>query len=149
LSDKQSAAVLNAMRRRASTAAGTPVHDGTYTVVMGDVRRTVRLRTQRDDARFAPGRQVASYLFGSDNVRDYKAFAFVTRDGQLHLWRRAAANAPSALVEAMATILGDPSAAARNFGLMSGVCGICNRKLTVPESIEAGIGPVCARKRGW
>lgn len=26
-----------------------------------------------------------------------------------------------------------------------GVCGRCGRKLTVPESIESGLGPVCAR----
>jgi hypothetical protein len=29
-----------------------------------------------------------------------------------------------------------------------GRCGRCNRLLTVPESIEAGIGPECARKLG-
>jgi hypothetical protein len=29
-----------------------------------------------------------------------------------------------------------------------GKCGCCGRKLTVPESIETGIGPVCTRRRG-
>ena len=29
-----------------------------------------------------------------------------------------------------------------------GKCGRCGRKLTVPESIEAGIGPECAGKGG-
>jgi len=28
----------------------------------------------------------------------------------------------------------------------SGKCGICNRRLTVPESIKSGIGPECAKK---
>ena len=28
-----------------------------------------------------------------------------------------------------------------------GRCGICNRKLTVPESIASGIGPICAGGR--
>jgi len=28
----------------------------------------------------------------------------------------------------------------------SGKCGACGRTLTVPESIETGLGPVCARK---
>ena len=27
-----------------------------------------------------------------------------------------------------------------------GKCGVCGRKLTVPESIESGLGPVCERK---
>lgn len=30
-----------------------------------------------------------------------------------------------------------------------GRCGVCNRPLTVPESIESGIGPVCAEKGGY
>jgi len=29
--------------------------------------------------------------------------------------------------------------------LHSGCCGRCGRKLTVPESIDTGLGPVCAR----
>lgn len=30
----------------------------------------------------------------------------------------------------------------------TGQCGRCGRKLTVPESVSAGIGPECARKMG-
>jgi|SRR5215469_10214411 len=29
-----------------------------------------------------------------------------------------------------------------------GTCGRCGRKLTVPESVESGIGPECAKKEG-
>lgn len=32
--------------------------------------------------------------------------------------------------------------------LHSGCCGRCGRKLTVPESIDSGIGPECAKKFG-
>lgn len=35
------------------------------------------------------------------------------------------------------------------YGMELGRCSICNRTLTNPESIEAGIGPVCAGRRGW
>lgn len=35
---------------------------------------------------------------------------------------------------------------AKAFGRMSGFCGCCGRRLDVPESVEAGIGPVCAAK---
>lgn len=31
--------------------------------------------------------------------------------------------------------------------LHSGVCGRCGRKLTVPESIDTGLGPECAKHR--
>lgn len=33
---------------------------------------------------------------------------------------------------------------AKEFGRAFGVCMICGRRLTNPDSIEAGIGPVCA-----
>ena len=34
------------------------------------------------------------------------------------------------------------------YGLSTGTCGVCSRKLTNPESIAEGIGPVCAAKAG-
>lgn len=34
-------------------------------------------------------------------------------------------------------------------GKQTGVCGICTRTLTDPESIAAGIGPICAAKFGF
>ncbi len=38
---------------------------------------------------------------------------------------------------------------AKEFGRMTGTCVRCGRRLDVPESVEAGIGPVCARKGEW
>lgn len=40
----------------------------------------------------------------------------------------------------------DPLAAAMKYGKLSGRCCSCGRDLTDPESIERGIGPVCAQK---
>lgn len=37
-------------------------------------------------------------------------------------------------------------AEAKEYGRMSGTCCRCGRRLDVPESVEAGIGPVCATK---
>jgi hypothetical protein len=31
----------------------------------------------------------------------------------------------------------------------AGKCCCCGRTLTTPESVESGIGPICANKRGW
>lgn len=39
-----------------------------------------------------------------------------------------------------------PLKAAQDYGHQIGKCAICHRKLTDPESIAAGIGPVCAGK---
>jgi hypothetical protein len=40
----------------------------------------------------------------------------------------------------------DPEAAAVKHGKASGRCSVCSRDLTDPESIERGIGPICAGK---
>jgi hypothetical protein len=40
-------------------------------------------------------------------------------------------------------------AEAAEFGKLYGVCAICGRTLTNEESIERGIGPICAGKQGW
>lgn len=42
-----------------------------------------------------------------------------------------------------------PKAASIRYGKELGSCGVCGRTLTNPESIEAGIGPVCRGKMGW
>lgn len=38
---------------------------------------------------------------------------------------------------------------AKEFGALYGTCCVCGRTLTNEESIEAGIGPVCAGKGYW
>lgn len=35
------------------------------------------------------------------------------------------------------------------YGKKFGRCAVCNRELTDEESIERGIGPVCADRMGW
>jgi hypothetical protein len=40
-------------------------------------------------------------------------------------------------------------AEAEEYGRMSGSCCACGRRLDVPESVERGIGPVCAKKDWW
>lgn len=43
----------------------------------------------------------------------------------------------------------DPLAAAVEFGRVTGQCACCGKTLTNPESIERGIGPICASSFGW
>ena len=50
------------------------------------------------------------------------------------------------------TIMGaanDPLNAAIRYGKVSGSCSCCGKELTVKESIERGIGPICAKKFNW
>lgn len=48
----------------------------------------------------------------------------------------------------LARIAENPMDALVAYGRRTGVCGVCGRKLTDPESVEQGIGPVCASKVG-
>lgn len=43
----------------------------------------------------------------------------------------------------------DPAAAAKAYGQETGMCCVCNSRLTNEESMSRGIGPVCAEKFGW
>ena len=45
-------------------------------------------------------------------------------------------------------LLQDPESAARDYGKETGSCCMCNRELTNPDSIAAGIGPICASRWG-
>jgi hypothetical protein len=46
-------------------------------------------------------------------------------------------------------IAGDPKSAAIAHGKKFGKCSVCARDLSDPESVERGIGPVCADRYGW
>lgn len=49
----------------------------------------------------------------------------------------------------LALIAKDPAAASLAYGRELGHCGVCGRTLTDPDSIDRGIGPVCAERMGW
>lgn len=50
---------------------------------------------------------------------------------------------------AVARICRDPLGYALAHGRETGQCAICNRTLSDPASLAAGIGPVCAERFGW
>lgn len=49
----------------------------------------------------------------------------------------------------VAGLVSDPKAAIEAYGHETGVCAICGLTLTNPESIERGIGPICAERFGF
>lgn len=117
------------------------IPDGYYTIVHEDAEAsehlTIRLRS--DDR---AGQQIASYLSGSDNTSDYTWFAFV-RGQKMYMMRRFAEN--RRLKDALELLLdGQHKLAGKAYALASGNCWRCGRLLTDPESIERGVGPICA-----
>lgn len=107
-------------------------------------RFTYRVRQPKSDAP-----HFVSLLSGPDNDADYQFLGTVFADGGYHHGRKSGVGpkAPSARAFAYA------------WGYLSrgelpplceiyheGSCGRCGRGLTVPSSIESGLGPVCASK---
>lgn len=122
--------------------------NGTYTIRNRDTEehRTLRIRTQPKDASFAPGRRLIGLLIGPENESDYRSFGFVGENG-IHVWKRFQASGPwNAYARAIMELTGDePTDLDETYDLLvSRRCLVCGRKLTTPESMESGIGPVCA-----
>lgn len=135
----------------AAPAAPEPVTipNGTYTVVVQGGHITLRLTTADED-KFGPGKQIAAYLNGQDNDNDYQGFAFVTGT-RFNAWKRFAMGYDAqkfALNVLLTGGLNNAKEAGIAYARESGRCCVCNRTLTDPESIENGIGPVCAGKFG-
>lgn len=56
---------------------------------------------------------------------------------------------PDDAKEVILSAANDPLTAAIRYGKVSGECSCCGRELTRKDSIERGIGPICAEKFGW
>ena len=128
--------------------AQTGIMDGFYTVAHGTSHKTFRLKTQPADSDFAAGKQIISFLRGSNNEADYTSFAFVI-DGRIVPWKRFQSGYEQVLQAAKYLVSG-PSESREKAGLMYSLeskrCWRCNRLLTHPESIATGLGPDCASR---
>ena len=51
--------------------------------------------------------------------------------------------------ERIVAVATDPKQAAIAYGQKFGSCAVCGRALTDSESVDRGIGPICAGKYGW
>jgi hypothetical protein len=86
-------------------------------------------------------------LSGPDNWSDY-SYLGIVRDGVFRSTRKSHISESAASFRAfqwLTTHWEDERVQVYH----EGVCGMCGRKLTVPESIESGIGPICAAKGGF
>lgn len=106
--------------------------------------RTFKVRTQAQDANFAPGKRIIALLTGPDNTSDYQPFGFV-EDNRVRLWK----SKQTDTFRKYADMLERPSAY-ESLGFITyqyeARCKRCGRLLTRPESITLGLGPECAVK---
>lgn len=112
-------------------------HNGTITITNKETEghRTFRIKTEK-----WCNKRVIRLLNGPDNENNYKAFAFANDNG-VKVWD---SRKNQGHWDKYADMLARPEVYKTKCEyLYSGRCRKCNRKLTVPESIKLGIGPVC------
>ena len=80
---------------------------------------------------------------------------YVTREsdgeylGKIHHGKLKIGTAYRAHEEAIEHVANNPKESALRYGHRSGKCACCGRTLDNKQSIELGIGPICAEKFGW
>tara|TARA_R110000765_G_scaffold170696_3_gene275707 strand:+ start:8218 stop:8799 length:582 start_codon:yes stop_codon:yes gene_type:complete len=75
---------------------------------------------------------------------DNEYYGRITPSGEFHSGR----NCDEAILKILTELNEDPAAVISDSGHANGQCACCGRELTNPESVELGIGPVCATRWG-
>ena len=128
-------------RKRSEVVASTKIHDAFTTARLAGLKYP---RIDLGGLTFKPGKA------GGPNADSI----WVTKGGEFMGGIKAGVFKPSRECDqdSQATIMKvveDPKAAAVSHGLQTGSCACCRRVLTNKESIELGIGPICAERFGW
>lgn len=125
--------------------------EGFYTVADGEGGH-VTFRISR--ASWANGKLTIGYLTGSNNERSYKDFAFITPHGfqVFKAYRnnnRVIASAQFLLTGSIDEARAEFMNQAEAYAMASTKCLCCLRTLTVPTSVNRGLGDTCAKKYGY
>ena len=127
-----------------------PIRNGIFTItnVRSLEHRTFRIRTQKDDARFAPGQRIFSVLTGPDNRHQYTGVGFI--NGGITVWGSQKGTRFEDYAKFVWKFFTDPDPewVDQFVCQWAATCIRCNRLLTHPLSIEVGIGPVCGERYG-
>ena len=122
-------------------------HNGIVTVTSRATgeHRTLRIVTQKDDATFMPGQRLVQLLTGPDNGTDYRSIGLIgsthRRETEVVLWKK---HRKSRTHQFYARYLEAPEKYTEKVHVtFEGRCRKCSRRLTTPQSVKSGIGPVC------
>jgi len=121
------------------------IFNGTVTLVNKETSSYITLKIATAKYGKLKGKRIVSKLVGSDNENSFKGFGFVVGD-MIMVWRsqHSPKNAQIASILQSLMVEGNDSRFADKVEMkLSKRCMRCNRKLTTPESIEEGIGPIC------
>jgi hypothetical protein len=149
-------------RQNAADTAATPdqvphIYNGTYTMDNGTRHLTFQIYTVTRGP--LQGKRIVKRQL---QYGEFQGFAFVNADGTLGVWRRFAEQSNELYMQWARILLSCLNARSNDapgidtltHHLVEGdftiqrtrACRRCNRQLTVPTSIESGIGPECARR---
>ena len=124
---------------------------GTFTIVYPAHNTHRTIQVEEGDGGFS-GRKILSIMNGTDNETSFFRFGHVNPDGTIKFWLSRTGTWDDERKERVARAFAKIAAseqAAFDAGLayakQSGKCFRCNRKLTTPKSLEAGIGPECLK----
>jgi len=122
------------------------IYNGTYTINSPTgVYRTFKIRTVGKRSKMKEGTRIISIKEG----HGYVGFGFVN-EKNIFVWNKMKDSFHTACADMIVDFSENPSGnkwVARGVEfLLSKRCKVCNKKLTTPESVESGIGPVCGRR---
>jgi hypothetical protein len=117
-----------------------------FTITSTKTGTSFTYRFSRPDGDTTSPPTFAAVLTGPDNQRDYTYMGIVNAERNvIHSTRGSKVFGDSPSYKALTWFLqntGDPRVEFRH----EGRCGRCGRALTVPSSIDSGLGPECAGK---
>jgi len=121
--------------------------DGKYTILYAQGEyRTLQVKTPKN------GNLAGTHILSIPNGPKFKGIAFVKTTG-VFFWRSFMAASDETrrlrIERAYQIIASDPAKAGRAYSEKSKRCFRCDRELTTPASLAAGIGPECAGKGAW
>lgn len=136
-----------------SQFAPVTIPEGFFTVRHSDSDEyeTIRIKRAGKNSNLA-GKIMAGHINGPNNQSDYQMFCFIDEEtGELKIWSRFYDIDPR-WPEAVRTVLGMDTEgriqAGKAYAQVSKRCMVCGLPLTTPDSLDRGIGPVCATA-GW
>ncbi len=125
------------------------INNGTYTLINKEKQTHITLRIHTVQKGNLKGKRIVSKLVGPDNNTSYQGFAFVTEKDKIVVWTKYRNDKNWKIVNILrnSIVYGQGNKYADKVEMrLSKLCVRCNRKLTTPQSLADGIGPICLQK---
>ncbi len=154
LTDRQLAAVRSCMARDAARQEEYVARKANAPVVTIEAIEAAFSKAVASGVR-SPKLRLDSFVFSPAKAHSANAGAIYVKEGDTYLGKIMGGKLHRAFActdeqqAKIVTVAADPASAAKAYGKRYGSCSVCGRELTDGNSIDAGIGPICASKYGF